>query len=113
MNLPPARFEPKDPDFRARVTASFALQQAMATFGITIARIEPGEVELRFDYRADLTQQDGFIHAGVVATALDSACGYAAYSLMPVEARVLTVEYKIDRKRTRLNSSHVSEPRMP
>src|ERR1043166_5300278 len=96
MNLPPARFEPKDPDFRARVTASFALQQAMATFGITIARIEPGEVELRFDYRADLTQQDGFIHAGVVATALDSACGYAAYSLMPVEARVLTVEYKIN-----------------
>src|ERR1044071_273618 len=68
----------------------------MSTLGITIARIEPGEVELRFDYRADLTQQGGFIHAGVVATALDSACGYAAYSLMPVEARVLTVEYKIN-----------------
>jgi uncharacterized protein (TIGR00369 family) len=87
---------PKDPNFRDRVAASFALQKAMETLGITIARIEPGEVELRFDYRADLTQQDGFIHAGIVATALDSACGYAAYSLMPVEARVLTVEYKIN-----------------
>ena len=89
-------FQPKDPDFRARVAASFARQQAMATLGITLARVEPGEVELRFDYRADLTQQHGFVHAGIVATALDSACGYAAFSLMPAEAAVLTVEYKIN-----------------
>ncbi|HZP10952.1 MAG TPA: PaaI family thioesterase [Nevskiaceae bacterium] len=92
----PTPFQPKDPDFRARVAASFARQKAMEHFGITLARVDPGEVELRFDYRSDLTQQDGFIHAGVVAAACDSACGYAAFSLMPAEARVLTVEYKIN-----------------
>jgi uncharacterized protein (TIGR00369 family) len=89
-------FQPKDPAFAARVAASFARQKAMETLGITIVRIEPGEVELRFDYRPDLTQQDGFIHAGIVGTAVDSACGYAAFTLMPAEARVLTVEYKIN-----------------
>jgi uncharacterized protein (TIGR00369 family) len=90
------KFVPKDPDFAARVAASFARQNAMGLLGITLARVEPGEVELRFDYRPELTQQDGFIHAGIAATALDSACGYAAFTLMPAEARVLTIEYKIN-----------------
>ena len=89
-------FQPKDPNFADRVAASFARQKVMGLFGITLARVEPGEVELRFDYRSELTQQHGFIHAGVVATACDSACGYAAFSLMPAEAAVLTVEYKIN-----------------
>ncbi len=68
----------------------------MSLLGITVARIEPGEVELTFPFREDLTQQHGFIHAGVVATALDSAAGYAAFTLMPADAAVLTVEYKVN-----------------
>jgi len=90
------RFEARDPDYRARVEASFARQQAMALLGIALVRVEPGEVELAFAHRDALTQQHGFIHAGVLATALDSACGYAAFSLMAREAAVLSVEFKIN-----------------
>ena len=85
-----------DPDFEARVAASFARQTAMATLGIELGRVAPGEVELRMAHRADLTQQHGFLHAGIVACALDSACGYAAFTLMPADAAVLTVEFKIN-----------------
>ncbi len=87
-------FSPQDPDFDSRVRASFARQQVMATLGIEIAWLSPGEVELTMPYAAAYTQQHGFIHAGIVATALDSACGYAAFSLMPANAGVLTVEFK-------------------
>ena len=89
-------FEPKDPDFRTRIATSFARQKVMSMLGITLARADAGEVELIFPFRDDLTQQHGFIHAGVVATALDSAAGYAAFSLMPADAAVLTVEYKVN-----------------
>lgn len=89
-------FVPKDPNYKDRVASSFARQKVMTLFGITLARVKAGEVELTFPFRDDLTQQHGFIHAGVVATACDSACGYAAFSLMPAEAAVLTVEYKIN-----------------
>jgi uncharacterized protein (TIGR00369 family) len=82
--------------FEARVRASFARQQIMATLGAVLTRVEPGAVEIVLPYRADLTQQHGFVHAGVVATILDSACGYAAFSLMPADVAVLTVEYKIN-----------------
>lgn len=87
-------FEPRDPDYRSRVEASFARQQAMTTLGIAVSGIEPGRVELTMPYSAGLTQQHGFIHAGIVTTALDSACGYAAFSLMDSDAAVLTVEFK-------------------
>jgi uncharacterized protein (TIGR00369 family) len=87
-------FEPKDPQFEARVKASFARQQAMKTLGIEITGLSPGEIELRMPHQQAYTQQHGFIHAGIVTTALDSACGYAAFSLMPAEAAVLTVEFK-------------------
>jgi len=87
-------FQPKDPNFAERVRASFARQRTMQTLGIEIARLEPGEIELRMSYRPDYTQQHGFMHAGIIATALDSACGYAAFSLMPADAGVLTVEFK-------------------
>jgi uncharacterized protein (TIGR00369 family) len=87
-------FQPKDPDFADRVRASFARQRMMQTLGVEIARIAPGEIELAMPYAAAFTQQHGFIHAGVVATVLDSACGYAAFSLMPADAAVLTVEFK-------------------
>jgi uncharacterized protein (TIGR00369 family) len=87
-------FQPKDPNFAERVRESFARQRMMQTLGVEIARIVPGEIELAMPYGAAFTQQHGFIHAGVMATVLDSACGYAAFSLMPADAAVLTVEFK-------------------
>jgi len=90
------KFEPKDSAFRERVQSSFDRQQCMATLGIVISRIESGFIELVMPYAEAYTQQHGFVHAGIISTALDSACGYAAFSLMPVEAAVLTVEYKIN-----------------
>jgi len=90
------RFEAKDPEYQARVRASFDRQQAMQTLGIEIVRLEPGEIDLTMPYSRAYTQQHGFVHAGIIATALDSACGYAAFSLMPRDAAVLTVEFKIN-----------------
>ena len=84
------------PGFEARTRDSFARQAAMATLGITLDRVEPGTVHLLLPHRPDLTQQHGFLHAGVVSTALDSACGYAAFTLMPAEAAVLTIEFKVN-----------------
>jgi uncharacterized protein (TIGR00369 family) len=88
------RFEPKSPDYRAVATATFEQQRAMKTLGISLARLEPGEVDLAMDYRADLTQQHGFIHAGIITAGLDTACGIAAFTLMPVATGILTVEFK-------------------
>ena len=90
------RFQPKNPDYRAVATDTFNQQRAMKTLGISIARLEPGEVDLAMNYSPDLTQQHGFVHAGAVAAVLDSACGYAAFSVMPPEAAVLTVSYTIN-----------------
>ena len=83
-------------DTEQRVRASFAKQQAMATCGIELVRVEPGTVELLLRHTPAITQQHGFVHAGILATALDSACGYAAFSLMPADAGVLTIEFKIN-----------------
>lgn len=80
----------------ARVRASFDRQSIMTTIGATLASVGPGAAEIRLPYRADLTQQHGFLHAGVVAIIADSASGYAAFSLMSPDAAVLTVEYKIN-----------------
>jgi uncharacterized protein (TIGR00369 family) len=84
------------PDFERRARDSFAAQTVMATMGVTVERAAPGEVVLAMRHRADLTQQHGFLHAGVVSTALDSACGYAAFTLMPPGAAVLTIEFKVN-----------------
>ena len=89
-------FTPKDPNYRAKVEDSFKRQAAMSLVGCSITEIEPGRVKLSFPYDEKLTQQDGFIHAGMLATVLDSACGYAAFSLMSEEAAVLSVEFKIN-----------------
>ena len=89
------RFEPRDPDFERRVRASFARQAAMHTLGAAIERVAPGEVELSLPFRDDLTQQHGFLHAGVVTVVVDSACGYAALTLMEPGAAVLSVEFKV------------------
>src|SRR5437899_2060466 len=91
-NMP--RFEPKNPDFRGIATDTFERQHAMRTLGISIARLEPGEVELAMAYSPDLTQQNGFVHAGIITAGLDSACGIAAFTLMPVGSDILTVEFK-------------------
>lgn len=76
------------------VRKSFAAQKLMATIGARLARVAAGEVEIRLPFRAELTQQHGFLHAGVVTAALDSACGYAAFTLMPEGTGVLTIEFK-------------------
>src|SRR4051812_33983741 len=86
---------PRDPDFERRVRASFARQAAMETLGVTMGRVSAGAVELTLPFRADLTQQHGFLHAGIVAAVVDSACGYAALSLMEPGVAVLSVEFKV------------------
>ena len=79
-----------------RIRASFARQGAMATLAVDLADIATGRVVVAVPIEPRLSQQDGFLHAGVVVAALDSACGYAALALMPNEAEVLTVELKIN-----------------
>jgi uncharacterized protein (TIGR00369 family) len=86
--------EPQNPRFEQAVRDSFAAQPLMATLGARLERVVAGEVEIRVPFRPELTQQHGFLHAGVVTSALDSACGYAALSLMPEGAGVLAVEFK-------------------
>jgi len=96
FTMPPSRFEPRDDSYESRVRASFARQRAMHTIGARLVRVEPGEVELELPFREDLTQQHGFLHAGIVTALVDSACGYAALSLMDRESAVLSVEYKVN-----------------
>lgn len=85
-----------DPDYEARVRDSFARQKMMRTIGAELTRVSPGVVEIEMPFSDALTQQHGFLHAGVISTALDSACGYAAYSMMPADAAILTIEFKIN-----------------
>jgi uncharacterized protein (TIGR00369 family) len=80
----------------ARVRASIERQGMMATLGVELIAIERGRVEMALRHDERFTQQHGFLHAGAVASAMDSACGYAAYSVMPPEAEVLTVAYTIN-----------------
>jgi uncharacterized protein (TIGR00369 family) len=86
----------QDPGYEARVRASFAKQQLMTSIGASIDEVTPGRVSLRLSFRDDLTQQHGFLHAGTIAALADSACGYAALSLMPPEADVLSIEFKVN-----------------
>ncbi|MCO6392038.1 hotdog fold thioesterase [Aliihoeflea aestuarii] len=88
-------FKP-DGDYEERVRASFDRQEVMDTLGAELTSVTPGIVEIELDYKTSLTQQHGYLHAGVISTALDSACGYAAYSLMPADAAVLTIEFKVN-----------------
>ncbi|HET7408929.1 MAG TPA: PaaI family thioesterase [Paracoccaceae bacterium] len=89
-------FQPRDPGFEARVHASFAAQAMMRTLGVTLGRVAPGEVELSMPADSRFTQQHGFLHGGAIAAGLDTACGFAALSLMPEDAGVLTVEFKVN-----------------
>src|SRR5688572_22271880 len=85
-----------DADFEDRVRESFARQKIMTTIGAELTRVTPGIVEIEMDFSGDLTQQHGFLHAGVISTAMDSACGYAALTVMPETAAVLTIEFKVN-----------------
>lgn len=87
-------FQPRDTDFESKVRSSFDRQKVMRTLGIKISNLRPGLVELEMPFSEAYTQQHGFLHAGIVTTAMDSACGYAAFSLMKAGAAVLTVEFK-------------------
>jgi uncharacterized protein (TIGR00369 family) len=89
-------FKIPDPDFENRIRASFCRQKLMGAIGAELTRLVPGEAEISLPYRDDLTQQHGFVHAGIIATIADTASGYAAFSLMPADTAVLTVEYKIN-----------------
>ncbi|MBA3904136.1 MAG: thioesterase [Rhodocyclaceae bacterium] len=89
-------FEAKDPDFAGRVRASFGRQKVMAFMGAEMSSVVPGRCEIRLPYKEELSQQHGFFHGGVIGMIADSAGGYAAYTLMPADASVLTVEYKMN-----------------
>jgi uncharacterized protein (TIGR00369 family) len=91
-----ATWTPKNPAYEAVVRDSFARQVVMATMGARIARLGPGACDLEAPFAAAFTQQNGFWHAGAVATLADSAAGYAAFSLAPAGTDVLAVELKIN-----------------
>jgi uncharacterized protein (TIGR00369 family) len=87
---------PLNPSFAEDVARSFAQQPIMSLIGARLSLVEPGVVEISLAYRANLTQQHGYLHAGVVTTIADSACGYAAFTLMPAGSNVLSVEFKVN-----------------
>ncbi|MEM9331234.1 MAG: PaaI family thioesterase [Pseudomonadota bacterium] len=87
-------FKPRDPEFEAKVKTSFAKQGAMQLIGGELIAVEPGLVTLEMPMKDTITQQNGFVHAGIITTMMDSAAGYAAFSLMEPEAAVLTIEFK-------------------
>lgn len=91
-----SEFAVPNPEFRKRVIDGFAAQPIMKTLGVTLESVDPGSVQLQLHYREDLTQQYGYMHAGALSTALDTACGFSAFTLMPADAEVLTVENKIN-----------------
>ena len=91
-----AEWKPRNADYAAVVHDSFARQPAMATLGARLVRVGPGEVDIGLPFAAALCQQNGFLHAGVIAAIADSANGYAAYSLAPAGTDVLAVEFKIN-----------------
>jgi uncharacterized protein (TIGR00369 family) len=89
-------FDPPDPEFESRTRSSFALQQLMTTMGARMTKVVPGEVSIELPFNSAWTQQNDFIHAGIITSIVDSACGYAAYTLMPANSGILTVEYKVN-----------------
>jgi uncharacterized protein (TIGR00369 family) len=90
------RFVPANPEFESVVRESFSRQTMMATLGAGIARLTPGEVDLRLPWSPAFCQQNGYLHAGAIASVADSANGYAAYTLAAPDTDVLAVEFKIN-----------------
>lgn len=89
-------FEPRNPDFETVVRESFAKQTVMTAINATLTEVQPGHVEIHLPYSPNLTQQHGFMHAGIITTIADSAAGYAAFSLAPAGFNVLSVEFKVN-----------------
>jgi uncharacterized protein (TIGR00369 family) len=87
---------PPDPEFESRIRSSFGRQGLMKTIDARLVKVAPGESEIELPYSKAITQQHGFVHAGIVSTLADNACGYAAYSLMPADSDILGVENKIN-----------------
>lgn len=104
VRLPPANrracpvptLTPADADFETRIRDSFSRQPFMATIGASLGAVGPGMAEVILPYKDGVTQQHGFFHGGVIGAIADTAGGYAAYTLFPVNSTVLTVEYKIN-----------------
>ncbi len=88
--------KPQDPGYAERVRQSFAEQHVMRFLGAEIVDVQPGYCEVHLPFRPELCQQDGYIHGGIIGTIADTAGGYAGYSMMPADSRVLTVEYKLN-----------------
>jgi len=97
-----------NPDFKEEVRRNFAQQSVMTLIGASLSLVEPGIVEITLPYRQDLTQQNGYLHAGMITTIADSACGYAAFTLMPPGAGVLSVEFKVNLLRPAKGDSFVA-----
>jgi uncharacterized protein (TIGR00369 family) len=89
-------FEPRDRDYESKVRDSFSRQLAMQSIGSSLDLVLPGEVHISIPYDPAYTQQNGFMHAGIISTLADSACGYAAFSMMPAGSDVVSVEFKIN-----------------
>jgi uncharacterized protein (TIGR00369 family) len=87
---------PADPRFEQRCRESFSRQKAMALIGASLTVVEPGYAEVALPWRAELTQQKGYVHGGILGMIADTACGYSAFSLMPADCSLVTVEYKIN-----------------
>ena len=105
-------FKPRDPDYERRVRESFARQRAMETLGMRLLRVAPGEVEIGLDFRGELTQQHGYLHAGIVTAAVDTACGYAALTLTDAGAEVLSIEFKLNLLSPAAGDSFVARARV-
>ena len=91
-----SQYLPADPDFERRVRASFDRQPVMGLIGARLTQVMPGQVQIEMPFDARLTQQHGFMHAGITGTLLDSACGFASLTLMPADSGILTIEYKVN-----------------
>jgi len=89
-------FEPRNAAYAQRVQSSFDGQQVMKLLGARLARLAPGECDIELPFKAELTQQHGYFHGGIIGTIADSAGGYSAFTLMPEDSSVLTVEYKMN-----------------
>lgn len=104
--------QPLDPDYESRVRESFGRQPIMKLIGANLRRVEPGAIDIELPYREDLTQQNGYLHAGILTTVADSACGYAAYTLMPAGSDVLSVEFKVNLLRPAMGELFMAEARV-
>jgi uncharacterized protein (TIGR00369 family) len=103
---------PQNPEYENTVRASFAQQRIMNLIGAELERVAPGAVDVILPFREDLTQQRGYVHAGIITTIADSACGYAAYTLMPAGSEVLSVEFKLNLLRPAAGERFVAEGRV-